>query len=527
MVTNQQQLLELAKQGDPQAIAQLIRLGLASHGVQATVTRHKHQLSVRLTAAQLPAANVYGQVIYKGIQRLAIPSIQLLSVAGQQPGQPNLDWQQSFSLQSTQPPSTLPKPSGVKQPNLLLLPIALASFFLGVVVGAFWVLQGNSNFAISAQLIDDQRALPISTQPLLPEPATPAAPEPLITPSPAPSAPLPSPTPEPPPQPAPRSLTIKAVGDMILGTNYPNNRLPPDQGRTLFRQVIPYLKGADILFGNYESTFTNQSTSAKTLIPGRPIFAFRSPPAHAARLKEAGFHVLSVANNHSFDFQEQGFNDTMRAIAANGMQAVGKKGQILYRQVQEKRVAFIAFSYFSYHNSVNDLATAKKLVRQAETRADIVVVSHHSGSEGSDAVRTRNQTEIFLNENRGNQLAFSRAVVDAGADLVLGHGPHVPRAMELYRGKLIAYSLGNFVGYRTLSTVGNLGKSLILSVELDPQGNFLTGNIIPIQLNGKGIPYYDLRFRSVQLIRQLTKLDFPRTSLLINRKGQLSKVSAR
>jgi Bacterial capsule synthesis protein PGA_cap len=110
---------------------------------------------------------------------------------------------------------------------------------------------------------------------------------------------------------------------------------------------------------------------------------------------------------------------------------------------------------------------------------------------------------------------------------VLGHGPHVPRAIELYKGKLIAYSLGNFIGYRTLSTVGNLGESLVLEVKLDAQGNFMTGKIIPVQLDRRGIPYPDRGYGSVQLIRNLNKLDFPNSPLKIDSKGNLSKIGNR
>ena len=88
-------------------------------------------------------------------------------------------------------------------------------------------------------------------------------------------------------------------------------------------------------------------------------------------------------------------------------------------------------------------------------------------------MRTRNHNEVFFGEARGNPILFNRRMVDAGADLVLGHGPHVPRAMEVYRGKLIAYSLGNFIGYHTLGTQGELGYSLILETRLAADGQLL------------------------------------------------------
>ena len=316
-------------------------------------------------------------------------------------------------------------------------------------------------------------------------------------------------------------LTIKAVGDTIPGSNFPQNELPSDRNM-LFEAIKPSLQGADILFGNFESTLTTYPKSSKN--PGRGrVFAFRTPPDYANLLKEVGFDVLSVANNHSFDFFQAGFEDTFRNIKDAGMEPVGKKNQILYLNTKNIPVAFIGFSHSPGHNSVNDLKAVKALVQEASKKADIVVVSVHMGAEGTSALRVRNQQEIFYRERRGNPVAFARTAIDNGADLILGHGPHVPRAMELYKGKLIAYSLGNFLGYKTLSTKGEKGYSLILDAKLNPQGDFVSGKIIPVHLNGEGIPQPDNQFRSVQLIRNLTQKDFPNTPLTIDNNGEISK----
>jgi poly-gamma-glutamate capsule biosynthesis protein CapA/YwtB (metallophosphatase superfamily) len=184
-------------------------------------------------------------------------------------------------------------------------------------------------------------------------------------------------------------------------------------------------------------------------------------------------------------------------------------------------VAFIGFSTYREHNRVQDIDHAIALVQTAKAQADIVVVSFHAGKEGTDATATRDQTEYFFSENRGNVVQFSRNVIDHGADLVLGHGPHVPRALELYNNKLIAYSLGNFVGYRSLSTVGPLGTSLILQTDLDAQGNFVGGRIIPVALDKNGVPYLDDHFGGVVLVRQLTRQDFPDTPLEIDDMGYI------
>jgi poly-gamma-glutamate capsule biosynthesis protein CapA/YwtB (metallophosphatase superfamily) len=309
------------------------------------------------------------------------------------------------------------------------------------------------------------------------------------------------------------------VGDIIPGTDYQRYRLPNDW-QYLFRSIQYQLGEAVLTFGNFESTLTEVPHSAKDTGSAN-TFAFRTPPWYASVLKEAGFDVLSVANNHSMDFFEQGFNDTIANIEAAGMKAVGRKDEILYVEAQGQTVAFIGFSNYPEHNRVQDLEGAIALVQTAQQQADIVVVSFHAGKEGTDAIYTRNQDEFFFSENRGNVVHFSRTVIDHGADLVLGHGPHVPRAIELYNGKLIAYSLGNFLGYRSLSTVGPLGTSLILQTDLDAQGNFVSGRIIPVALDQNGVPYLDDHFGSVVLVRQSTQRDFPNTPLEIDDMGYL------
>jgi hypothetical protein len=315
------------------------------------------------------------------------------------------------------------------------------------------------------------------------------------------------------------SVTIKAVGDIIMGTNYPRTRMPADW-QYFFDGIKFHLGEADLVFGNFESTLTEVPHSAKNI--SRPnTFAFRSPPWYASVLRAAGFDVLSVANNHSMDFFEQGFNDTIANLESEGMLAVGRKGDIQYTEVNGIRIAFIGFSYLSVHNTVHDLNAAGALVQEAEQNADVVVISVHAGREGTDAVFSRNQNEYFYSENRGNLVHFSRTVVDYGADLVLGHGPHVPRALELYNNRLIAYSLGNFLGYRTLSTQGPLGLSLILQVSMNGDGQFKDGRIIPAALDSNGVPYLDNHFGSVSLIRNATRRDFPDTPLVIDDLGNI------
>ncbi|NDJ25159.1 CapA family protein [Nostoc sp. B(2019)] len=335
--------------------------------------------------------------------------------------------------------------------------------------------------------------------------------------------PFPFAIPEPTPPPGKEHLdtiTIKAVGDIIPGTNFPNYRLPRLSNQLLPKSVRAYLQGADILFGNFESSLTNYPYTTKDISRGQ-VFAFRSPPVYAQMFAKAGFNVFNMANNHAMDFGKVGFKDTMNNLEAAGIATLGHKNQILYTEANNIPIAMIGFSPYNIYNSIHDLAAAKTLVIQAKNNAKIVVISMHAGAEGTEALHLKNQTEFFYGENRGNSIKFARTMVDAGADLVLGHGPHVPRAMEIYKGKLIAYSLGNFLGYRTLSTNAQTGDSMILEVKLNSAGNLVSSKIIPVRMDKQGIPHIDQRFQTVKLVRYLNNQAFPNNPVKINKKGEI------
>ena len=316
------------------------------------------------------------------------------------------------------------------------------------------------------------------------------------------------------------TITIKAVGDVIPGTNFPDYRLPRFRDQLLPKSVRGYLHGADILFGNFESTLTTYPYSAKDMSQGQ-IFAFRSPPSYAQLFADVGFDVFNLANNHAMDFGSVGFKDTVKNLQAVGIETLGHKNQILYRDANHVTVAMIGFTTYDMYNSVNDLEAAKALVTKAKNNANVVVVSMQVGAEGTGALHVKDETEFFYGENRGNSLKFARTMIDTGADLVIGHGPHVPRAVEIYKDKLIAYSLGNFLGYRTLSTAEETGYSMILEVKLNSQGDLISSKIIPVHLDKQGIPYIDQNFRTVGLLRYLNKQDFPQNPVQINKKGEI------
>jgi poly-gamma-glutamate capsule biosynthesis protein CapA/YwtB (metallophosphatase superfamily) len=286
-----------------------------------------------------------------------------------------------------------------------------------------------------------------------------------------------------------------------------------------FGEVSLDLEG-DVVLGNLEGTLTARG-STKCAAGSSDCFAFRAPPSYASLLRRAGFSVMNLANNHAFDYGEVGQADTVAAVRKAGMLTTGRPGEIAYLNIRGTRVAVLGFAPYRWAQSLLRIPEAQALVRKADAWADLVVVTMHAGAEGADHLHVRPGTEWFLGENRGNAVAFSHAVVDAGADLVVGSGPHVLRGMEWYGGRLIAYSLGNFVGYHTLNTAGVTGVSAILQVTLARNAGWVAGDLVPVTIAGDGIPRPDPSDTAHSLVRKLSRADFGRRGMLVSRVGVL------
>ncbi len=313
-------------------------------------------------------------------------------------------------------------------------------------------------------------------------------------------------------------VAIVATGDIVMGST-PN--LPSDGGRSFFSDVETDLAG-DVVFGNLEGTLSTGGGS-KCGTGSTNCFAFQTPPSYARWLQEAGFTVMNLANNHAYDFGAGGLRQTTDALAGVGLEWTGRPGQITVQRVGGIRVALVGFAPYPWAQSLTDIAAAKKLVRKAERSADVVVVTMHAGAEGSNRQHVKRGTELYLGENRGDSMRFAHAVVDAGADLVVGSGPHVLRGMEWYKGRLIAYSLGNFAGYKVFSLGGALSTSGILRVTLRGDGKFETGRLVPTHLVGAGLPAIDPSESAHGAVRTLSREDFGARAVKISRDGILSR----
>jgi len=312
-------------------------------------------------------------------------------------------------------------------------------------------------------------------------------------------------------------VAIVATGDIVMGST-PN--LPSDGGRSFFSDVETDLAG-DVVLGNLEGTLSTGGGS-KCGKGSTNCFAFQTPPSYARWIQQAGFTVLNLANNHAYDFGAGGLRQTTDALAGVGLEWTGRPGQITVQKVGGIRVALVGFAPYPWAQSLTDITAAKKLVRKAARSADVVVVTMHAGAEGSDRQHVRRGTELFLGENRGDSMRFAHAVVDAGADLVVGSGPHVLRGMEWYQGRLIAYSLGNFAGYKVFSLGGPLSTSVILRVTLRGDGKFETGRLVPTHLVGAGLPAIDPAEAAHGVVRTLSRQDFGARAVKISSDGILS-----
>lgn len=329
--------------------------------------------------------------------------------------------------------------------------------------------------------------------------------------------------PPPPPAHVPRgtTITIRATGDVMMGTSIPKGYLPPDDGRHLLDAVAPLLRHADLTSVNLEGPLCDHGTTDKCH-PGENCYAFRSPTRYGRYLKWAGVDLASVANNHADDYGELCREETEHTLNRLGIKWSGPPGTVAEVRRKGLKIAMIAFHTSPDCNDLNDLKTAKALVAATKRTNNIVIVYFHGGGEGASHLHVIKGVEMFYGENRGNLPLFAHGVIDAGADLVLGSGPHVARAMEVYKHHLIAYSMGNFATYGRFHLAGPTAMGMILQVTLNAHGRFVRGRIIATKLVGKGIPKPDPKGQVIDLVRTLTREDFPKTGVVVARDGTIT-----
>src|SRR2546423_294787 len=201
--------------------------------------------------------------------------------------------------------------------------------------------------------------------------------------------------------------------------------------------------------------------------------------------------------------------------------AVGNLNDIAYLNVKGRKIAVLAFAFNPISYNLLDIESSRRVVADMARKVDIVIVVFHGGAEGAVAQHVPHGPETYLGAPRGDLRAFTHAVVDAGAGLVIGSSPHVVRAMEVYKGHLIAYSLGNFAFYR-VPFAGPTALSLVLDTNIGPHGEFLGGKIHPLIQEGQNGPRPDPRGAVINVMRELSKEDFGPTAVNIAQDGTVT-----
>ncbi|UXX79306.1 CapA family protein [Reichenbachiella carrageenanivorans] len=317
------------------------------------------------------------------------------------------------------------------------------------------------------------------------------------------------------------TLTLIGVGDIMMGTNFPEERyLPGNDGKDLWKEVSDTLRQADVTFGNLEGVILDKGGDQKTCKNPKVCYLFRTPESYLVNLMDAGFDVVSLANNHAGDFGEPGRASTMKALDSLQINYAGLLSvPTTIFTVDGMRYGMVAFSPNIGTVSIHNEARAIELVQQLDSLVDVVIVSFHAGAEGSKHEHVTRKTEMFYGENRGNVYAFAHLMIDHGADVIFGHGPHVSRAVEVYKNRFITYSMGNFCTYGRFNLRGVNGIAPIVKIDTNSEGEFIKGQLIPIYQPGAGGPKIDTRKRAIAVIRELTKKDFPESNLLIDDSG--------
>lgn len=329
-------------------------------------------------------------------------------------------------------------------------------------------------------------------------------------------------SPTPPIAPPIDTIHLVAVGDMMLGTNYPDKRtLPANDGVGLLHGVEKYLQPFDLTFGNLEGVI-GRGGKAKSCNDPRYCYTFRMPSHYTNHLKKAGFDVVSIANNHANDFGLGGRKASAAVLDTSGLHYAGSIDKP-YTTFEKNGVkyGFLAAAPNSGCFSMKNYKEAAAMVAHLDSVCDIVLVSFHAGAEGAKATHTPRKDEIFLGYNRGNVYKFAHDCIDAGADVLLGHGPHVTRAAEVYKDRFITYSMGNFCTYAKFSLRGPKGVGPIFQLMLDKEGRFLGGKVVSTKQLGEGIPVLDEESQALKQLQALSKSDFPESPLVITDEGIL------
>ena len=309
-------------------------------------------------------------------------------------------------------------------------------------------------------------------------------------------------------------ITIAAVGDTMMGS--PQYGLPSAHGRDLFSATKRYLN-ADISIVDQEGTLTNGGPSKCSGSSSSECFAFETPPSYAANLTAAGFNVANLADNHTLDYGEVGLTNTQAALRAVHLRYTGLPDQFAVLHVGKVAIAVLGFAPYEWCADSLNLPAVTTLVQRARHVANVVIVYFHAGAQGANEVNVGPGDESVFGDPQGNIRVLAHTFINAGAAMVIGTGPHVLRGIQFYKGKMIDYSLGNFVGYRGFALGGNLSTSAVLEATITAGGRFISARLRPVELDGDGVP--SPGGYGISLVRTVSREDFGRSAARISANG--------
>lgn len=320
-----------------------------------------------------------------------------------------------------------------------------------------------------------------------------------------------------------RKVKVAIVGHVMVATDGEHGRYhPPDNGLGLVDEVAALMKDADLRLGNLAAPISNRGT-VKQGVDNDRRWAFRTPPRYAAMLDALGLDVVLAANNHVFDYGPLAYEDTLQTLDTLGIGHVGRVDEVVRRRINGVRVAIIGFTqpYQPEFQSHHDIELAGEKVAALTSRNDVIIALVHGGGEGREYRYIRKGKEYAGREYRGQIVKLARHLVDRGADLVIGFGSHMPRSMELYDGKLIAYALGNFLTYGPFDLKLPNNLSAILEVEFTRAGRISAARLDPVRLVYPGVPRPDDRNWAISYIRRISKVDFKTSAPVIADDGTI------
>jgi len=327
----------------------------------------------------------------------------------------------------------------------------------------------------------------------------------------------------------PRDVRVCAGGDVMLGNNLDTlwarrtaarlgQPVPPQPDpESLLAPLRPLLVDADIVLLNVEGAIGEGPAPPKCRTGSTNCYAFRqnvdAAPA-LGRFADPAVVVGNVANNHAMDAGLSGFQATIRHLENVGVRATGADTlPTVVVTRQGDTVAFLGFSTAQAGPDPRDLTSVRRYVSRAAARFARLVVTAHMGAEGAAAQRTRDETEQYLGENRGNVVAFANVAVAAGASTIFIHGPHVLRAAERQGDAVVFYSLGNLLTYGPFNLSEPLNRGALACVVLDQEGRVAEASLRPTWQRPPGRVAADVSARAVVIVDSLSRLDFPATRL--------------